>query len=61
MIICQLRDVKVDCHLAGKFLGAYGYADDVTLLAPTHLGPKVKKNDYTFQDLGHLIKFQRLN
>ena len=37
-LLCQLRDAGVGCHLAGKFLGAYGYADDVTLLAPTREG-----------------------
>jgi hypothetical protein len=37
-LLCQLRDAGIGCHIAGKFLGAYGYADDVTLLAPTRQG-----------------------
>ena len=31
----QLRDAGVGCHLGGLYLGAFGYADDVTLLAPS--------------------------
>ena len=37
-LLCQLRDAGVGCHLGGSFLGAFGYADDVTLLAPTRYG-----------------------
>ena len=34
-LLSQLRDAGVGCHIGGTFLGAFGYADDVTLLAPT--------------------------
>ena len=34
-LLCQLRDAGVGCHIGGTFLGAFGYADDVLLLAPT--------------------------
>ena len=34
----KLREAGIGCHLAGTYLGAYGYADDVTLLAPTREG-----------------------
>ena len=37
-LLSQLRDAGVGCHLGGVFLGAYGYADDVTLLAPSRQG-----------------------
>ena len=37
-LLCQLRDAGLGCHIGGSFLGAYGYADDVTLLAPTRQG-----------------------
>ena len=30
-----LRNVGVGCHIGGEFLGAFGYADDVLLLAPS--------------------------
>ena len=37
-LFCQLREAGLGCHISGVFLGAYGYADDVTLLAPTRQG-----------------------
>ena len=37
-LLSKLRDTDVGCHLGGVFLGAYGYADDVTLLAPSRQG-----------------------
>ena len=37
-LLCQLRDAGLGCHIGGNFLGAFGYADDVTLLAPTRQG-----------------------
>ena len=40
----QLRDAGIGCHLAGTYLGAYGYADDVTLLAPTREGLQIMLN-----------------
>jgi hypothetical protein len=37
-LLNQLRDAGIGCHIRGIFLGAYGYADDVMLLAPTRQG-----------------------
>ena len=34
-LLSQLRDAGVGCHMGGQFLGAFGYADDVLLLAPS--------------------------
>ena len=34
-LLSQLRDAGLGCHIGGTFLGAFGYADDVTLLAPS--------------------------
>ena len=34
-LLSQLREAGVGCHVGGVFLGAFGYADDLTLLAPT--------------------------
>ena len=31
-LLSQLREAGVGCHVGGLFLGAFGYADDVTLL-----------------------------
>ena len=40
----QLRDTGIGCHLAGTYLVAFGYADDVTLLAPTREGLQILLN-----------------
>ena len=37
-LLSCLRDAGVGCHVGGSFLGAVGYADDVTLLSPTRQG-----------------------
>ena len=37
-LLAQLRDAGIGCHIGGAFLGAFGYADDVTLLAPSRQG-----------------------
>ena len=34
-LILLLREIGVECHRNGMFVEAFGYADDVTLLAPT--------------------------
>ena len=34
-LLTSLRDAGVGCHIGGTFCGAFGYADDVTLLAPS--------------------------
>ena len=43
-LLCLLRDAGVGCHIGGQFLGAYGYADDVILLAPTREGLQLMLN-----------------
>ena len=37
-LLSHLREAGIGCHIGGEFLGAYGYADDVTLLSPTRQG-----------------------
>ena len=34
-LLCQLREAGVGCHMGREFLGAFGYADDVLLIAPS--------------------------
>jgi len=34
-LLCKLRNAGIGCHVGNVFCGAIGYADDVTLLAPT--------------------------
>ena len=34
-LILLLREQGVGCHMNGMFVGAFCYADDVTLLVPT--------------------------
>ena len=34
-IFFELRSAGLGCHIGGCFLGAFGYADDVTLLVPS--------------------------
>ena len=36
-LIIALKELGIDCHLNGMFVGAFIYADDVTLLAPTSM------------------------
>ena len=40
----DLRAAGIGCHVGGYFLGAFGYADDVTLLAPTRQGLQLMLN-----------------
>ena len=40
-ILASLRDSGVGCFIGGTFCGAFGYANDVTLLAPTRQGLQV--------------------
>ena len=40
-LLCKLRDAGVGCHLGGTFLGAFGYADAVTLLSPSRQGLQI--------------------
>ena len=36
LIMCQLRKKGLCCHLNGHFVGCFIYADDITLLVPSH-------------------------
>ena len=40
-LLAELRDVGVGCYVGGKFIGALGYADDVTLLSPSRQGLQI--------------------
>ena len=43
-LILSLKDLEVGCHLNGMFVGAFSYADDVTLLVPTNMALKAMLN-----------------
>ena len=34
-LLCRLEASKVGCYIGDKFMGSFGYADDVSLLAPS--------------------------
>ena len=40
----KLKDSGVGCHIGNRFMGAYAYADDLVLLAPTKQGMKTMLN-----------------
>ena len=40
-LLAQLRETGVGCHVGGAYVGAFGYADDVTLLAPSREGLQI--------------------
>ena len=46
-LILTLKELGIGCHLNGKFVGAFIYADDVTLLAPTSMALKAMLNTCT--------------
>ena len=43
-LIDKLKNSGVGCHIGNKFMGAYAYADDLVLLAPTKQGMKILLN-----------------
>ena len=43
-LLVELREAGVGCHVGGQYVGAFGYADDVTLLAPTRQGLQIMLN-----------------
>ena len=43
-LLIRLRDAGVGCHVAGSYSGAFGYADDVTLLAPSRQALQIMLN-----------------
>ena len=40
-LFAELREQDVGCHLAGMWMGAVGYADDVILLAPSRAAAQI--------------------
>ena len=40
-LLSQLRKLGLGCHVGGVFVGAFGYADDVTLLSPSRQGLQI--------------------
>ena len=50
------KKLGIGCHKNGIFVGAFIYADDVTLLAPTSMALKAMLNTYTdFAALHNLL------
>jgi hypothetical protein len=37
-LICKLQYSGIGCHVNNNYVGALGYADDITLLCPTIRG-----------------------
>ena len=56
-LILSLKDLEVGCHLNGMFVGAFSYADDVTLLAPTSMALKSMLNTCTEFAASHNLLF----
>ena len=56
-LILSLKDLGVGCHLNGMFVGAFSYADDVTLLAPTYMALKATLNTCTEFAASHNLLF----
>ena len=51
-----LREQGVGCHMYGTFVGAFCYADDVTLLAPTGMALNAMQDTSTcFADVHNLL------
>ena len=56
-LILGLKESGIGCQLNGMFVGAFMYADDVTLLAPTSLALKVMLNTCTDFAVSHNFLF----
>ena len=56
-LILSLKDLGVGCHLNGMFVGAFSYADDVTLLAPANMALKAMLNTCTEFVASHNLLF----
>ena len=35
-LLSKLRESGLGCHMNGQFVGTFIYADDITMLAPSH-------------------------
>ena len=56
-LILALKESGIGCHLNGMFVGAFIYADDVTLLAPTSMALKAMLNACTDFAASHNLLF----
>ena len=56
-LLSKLRDAGVGCHLGGTFLGAFGYADDVTLLSPSRQGLQILRKICEDSAASHSMQF----
>ena len=56
-LILALRESGIGCHLNGMFVGAFIYADDVTLLAPASMALKTMLNTCTDFAASHNLLF----
>ena len=56
-LIIALKELGIGCHLNGMFVGAFIYADDVTLLAPTSMALKTMLNTCSDFAASHNLLF----
>ena len=56
-LILAFKELGIDCHLNGMFVGAFIYADDVTLLAPTSMTLKAMLKTCTDFAASHNLLF----
>ena len=56
-LILALKESGIGCHLNGMFVGAFIYADDVTLLAPTSMALKAMLSTCTDFAASHNLLF----
>ena len=56
-LILSFKDLGVGCHLNGMFVGAFNYADDVTLLASTNMALKAMLTTCTEFAASHNLSF----
>ena len=56
-LILALTESGIGCHLNGMFVGAFIYADDVTLLAPTSMPLKAMLSTCTNFAASHNLLF----
>ena len=59
-LISQLRDLGIGCHMNGLFTGAFIYADDITILAPSCYALKSMLRVCEEYALSHDILFNSL-
>ena len=56
-LILALKESGIGCHLNGMFVGAFIYADDVTLLVPTSMALKAMLSTCTDFAASHHLLF----